>query len=300
MKRTQNKPDFLGIGAPRSGTSWLHTQLCNHPELWLPLVKELHYFDVECPYISKFYEDTKNKVAQVRSKYYYRRRHSMFILKSLISDLICGQFEFEKLKWGMRYVSGKRNDDWYRSLFKSDKISGEITPAYMTLPAGMVKAIHSINPELKIILILRNPIDREWSGVRKFLLRGKQLDRRLKKRIIQRFSHITLRSNYVIALRKWQHVFGEDQIFIGFFDQIAIDPVGFLKEIYVFLQVSMPPKELYAECKKKINASRYMAMPEDIAKQLSKTYINELKHLSDQFGGYAHAWLRKTEEILGC
>jgi hypothetical protein len=40
-----NLPDFLGIGAPRAGTTWLDRNLRAHPDLCLPDQKELHYFD---------------------------------------------------------------------------------------------------------------------------------------------------------------------------------------------------------------------------------------------------------------
>jgi hypothetical protein len=38
-------PDFLIIGAQRAGTTWVYRLLRRHPALWLPSVKELHYFD---------------------------------------------------------------------------------------------------------------------------------------------------------------------------------------------------------------------------------------------------------------
>lgn len=39
-------PDFLGIGVPRSGTTWLHKVLSAHPDVWLPVRrKEVHYLD---------------------------------------------------------------------------------------------------------------------------------------------------------------------------------------------------------------------------------------------------------------
>ena len=38
-------PGFVGIGMQKAGTRWLHDQLQSHPELWLPLGKELHFFD---------------------------------------------------------------------------------------------------------------------------------------------------------------------------------------------------------------------------------------------------------------
>lgn len=40
-------PDFVGVGAQRSGTTWWHQLICDHPEVFCPegAVKELHFFD---------------------------------------------------------------------------------------------------------------------------------------------------------------------------------------------------------------------------------------------------------------
>ena len=38
------KPDFLVIGAQKSGTTWLWSMLNQHPETDLPIEKEIHYF----------------------------------------------------------------------------------------------------------------------------------------------------------------------------------------------------------------------------------------------------------------
>ncbi len=39
-------PTFLGLGAMKCGTSWLHVQLEDHPEVYVPYQrKEIHYFD---------------------------------------------------------------------------------------------------------------------------------------------------------------------------------------------------------------------------------------------------------------
>ena len=40
---------FLGIGAQKAGTSWLHAMLSQHPKLALPKDKELHYWDKQYP-----------------------------------------------------------------------------------------------------------------------------------------------------------------------------------------------------------------------------------------------------------
>lgn len=39
-------PDFVGIGAPRSGTSWLNTLLASHPDVYTPTIRdEINFFD---------------------------------------------------------------------------------------------------------------------------------------------------------------------------------------------------------------------------------------------------------------
>jgi hypothetical protein len=37
--------DFVGVGPPKTGTTWLHTCLFGHPELCLPKRKETYFFD---------------------------------------------------------------------------------------------------------------------------------------------------------------------------------------------------------------------------------------------------------------
>ena len=39
------KPNFLVIGAPRSGTTWIARNLMVHPDVFIPRAKEVHYFD---------------------------------------------------------------------------------------------------------------------------------------------------------------------------------------------------------------------------------------------------------------
>lgn len=41
----QNLPHFICIGSQRAGTTWLHNCLDEHPEVFVPPAKELHFFD---------------------------------------------------------------------------------------------------------------------------------------------------------------------------------------------------------------------------------------------------------------
>ena len=48
-RETMTLPNFLGIGAPRAGTTWLHELLAAHPAIYLPPAKEIYFF-------SRYYE----------------------------------------------------------------------------------------------------------------------------------------------------------------------------------------------------------------------------------------------------
>ena len=40
-------PNFVGIGAQRAATTWVHNCLRDHPDVYLPERKELHFFDTQ-------------------------------------------------------------------------------------------------------------------------------------------------------------------------------------------------------------------------------------------------------------
>jgi len=49
-------PNFLVIGAPRSGTTWIHENLKRHPQVYVPHVKEVHFFDKKYEKGMNYYE----------------------------------------------------------------------------------------------------------------------------------------------------------------------------------------------------------------------------------------------------
>ncbi len=60
-------PNFLVIGAPRAGTTWIHHNLRQHPDIYMPGRKELHFFDRHydkgIDYYTSFFEGRKDEAA---------------------------------------------------------------------------------------------------------------------------------------------------------------------------------------------------------------------------------------------
>ena len=107
-------PDFLIIGAAKSGTSSLYEYLNHHPLILPCVVKEPNYFTV-----------------------YYDRGLDWY--KS------CFPYKVQKI-----FTQGKK------------LITGEATARYYWYPFAAEHA-HRVIPKAKIILLLRNPIDRSYS-----------------------------------------------------------------------------------------------------------------------------------------
>lgn len=217
-------PDFICIGAQKAGTTWLYDQLVHHPQVWLPVIKELHYFNFEKP----------NPLLRELEVYPWGHPINRFKFLKDRPDL-------QTVSWLFKYNFGKKSPRWYRSLFPSlkGKITGELTPAYSTLDEYGVEFVRDAIPEhTKVFIILRNPIDRIWSGAKMdFRWRNEspaQLQENAEKELI-RPTHM-LRSAYSNIIPMWQRHFG-DRFGVFFYDDLEADPHAFLGGILSFLGV---------------------------------------------------------------
>jgi len=176
--------------------------------------------------------------------------------------------------------------------------TGEITPAYSILASEDVARIHHINPRLKIIFMLRNPIDRAWSEVRFQVENGRLLDSERAS-----IDHVarptqTLRSDYERTLEVYLEHFSTRQILVGYYDAISADPMGLLESVFAFLGVNAPslPKDALD---RRINASPPRKMPPAVRDQLIQRYEPAMQRLSDRFGGYCSLWLHELRREQG-
>ncbi|MBU45897.1 MAG: hypothetical protein CMD28_00535 [Flavobacteriales bacterium] len=118
-------PNFLIVGAAKSGTSSLHNYLHEHPEVFMPS-----------------YNREGMKVKEPR-----------FLIKDLVQH---------------RLHNGVWNFEEYQSLFsdvREEKVIGESTVLYLYYYQHAIKNIkYYLGEEVKIIIMLRNPIDRAYSA----------------------------------------------------------------------------------------------------------------------------------------
>jgi hypothetical protein len=286
-------PDFLCIGAQKAGTSWLYRNLKAHPDIWLPPIKEIHYFDIQVttPFILQLRGPDQKLFPWARILYWQ-------IVEACLSA------DFRALAWNLPFFLRSRNDAWYESLFtpQPGQIAGEVTPAYAVLDKEMVTHIHELMPRAKIIFLLRNPIKRCWSqlGMR-FRKRGyKDLhtvsDDTIKAAIV---SGNDLRSDYLRTLDIWESVYPKDQMIIGFFDDLVQNPRTFLRTIYDKLEVRSSDEFIPDAASKKSNAGNSREIPETIARYLAEQNYDLIARLHERFDNvHTASWFEYAQRHI--
>lgn len=161
--------DFLGIGAQRAATTWLDARLRLHPAVWMPPLKELHYFDRFPSYPSPSHlacEHWQRGLFGSRVEDKEWRAHLARSTAEIVQRSGVSWKTLSDLRWLGRYMfRSPKDDDWYRSLFAagSRRVKGEITPAYSLLDEPTVAHIAAAFPGIRVIFIIRNPVDRALS-----------------------------------------------------------------------------------------------------------------------------------------
>lgn len=129
--------------------------------------------------------------------------------------------------------------DWYLNLFFDDThINGDITPAYAILPKEDIEKIYNLLPNLQLIYLIRNPIERAWSSARMALARAEMAsDEASDQWFIDHFlSRGSLaRGDYETCIRRWQSIFPSNQLLIVRYENITENPVLVANRVLDFI-----------------------------------------------------------------
>lgn len=258
-------PDFLVIGAQRAGTTWLHRVLRQHPRLWLPPVKELHYFD---------------KLDTIRTILDQKERRRVRLRGLLYLD-----------PWLFRYWFGKRSDAWYAELFQKAQdqgfIAGEITPAYATLGEETLRRIQRMNSEIKLVFVMRDPVERAWSAVNNALKKGVVDGAPTVETTIEhaRAPGSAARSAYAATIKRLESIFPPRQIYYCFFEDLRDRPESLTTALFSFLGAEPSPATAI-ELPKAVNvAAGTRPILIEFSREMAKDYLPSVRELCQRFEG---------------
>ena len=265
------KPHFLVIGAHKSATVWVYAMLKKNPEIYLTPLNEIHYFDRSDAYASP-------NISKRFLNRWWRRS-----FKKLITSK-----DRKTRFWFFKYLFGVYNDRWYVSLFSDAKANakcGEVTPSYSMLEVEDIQKVYKINPDMKIIFMMRNPIERAWSGFLHSLKVGnRNYEEMSESNVISelRSESNVKRGDYLKTIDNWTSVFPEKQFQIFYFEDVVQRPKQMLQDMFAFIGVSDDLAWHTIELHKKIHESQKMPLPEKYREFLQSLHNKKIQLLYDR------------------
>jgi hypothetical protein len=202
-------PNFLVIGAGKSGTTSLYHYLDQHPEIYMSPVKEPKFFAVEgkkLGYRGPYDETSMNRAS--------------------ITDIRAYQTLFEG-------VSG-------------EAAIGEASPLYLHCQEAPERIKRYI-PDARLVAVLRNPVERAYSAflqrvqkghepLRDFALALQQEEARMADNWAPRWQTKGI-GFYHAHLVRYYELFDSDQILVHLYEDLKTDPVIVVQSTYRFLGV---------------------------------------------------------------
>jgi len=284
---------FIAIGPPKTATGWLYKTLKQHPDVFLPLDKEIRYF------WAREFLGKSNLTKKLFGKHWHyrgKRRYLKRRIKNHLSSLVSGSVNFHDIWWDFKYFFSTENDRWYLSLFDKKKLSGDITPKYSELPEKAIEKISSLYPDAKIIISLRSPIDREWSRAKMNLMKKKGIDdytkvdiSLFKEEFRDDLQHQA--NDYVNLVKRWKKYFPEENVLVFFYEELLDDPNKLLNNICNFLKIK--PIE-FKEATRKVNPGVKQEIPVYFKQQLIDLNYPFMVKMPEYFESeYPAQWLKE-------
>ncbi|HKU60912.1 MAG TPA: sulfotransferase [Gemmatimonadales bacterium] len=200
-------PNLVVVGAPKCGTTSLYQYLKQHPEVYLPTRKELHYF-------------TRAELARDTAG-----PGDATVLQHLCADRAAYEAEFAP-------AAGQ-------------PIRGDISPSYFDF-AEVAPAMRRELGDARIVVLLRDPIGKAFSQYMHLVRDGRETlpffealqaepDRTGQGwGMIWRYAGSSL---YAERLRHYRDAFGSDRVRIYRFEDFIADPQATLSDLWRWLGI---------------------------------------------------------------
>jgi len=150
--------------------------------------------------------------------------------------------------------------EWYRSFFEgaqSDQLIGEDSTSY--LPSRVApKRIRELLPDVKLIFMLRDPVERTYSHYRHILMAG-HVTKTFEQELIHGPSLLHLRSFYKPQLERYRRLFSCNQIKVVLFERFVENPRTVVDEVCSYL--NLPGSLDLKEAEPHVNRSWYPRWP---------------------------------------
>jgi len=225
MNKTPPSPNFFIVGAAKCGTTALYQYLSQHPDVHLSPIKEPNHFSIDIR-IEDLRPETRKRLQLLEVGKYIEGDMRVPMHRAFVTDR-----------------------EQYLRLFrfaKDQKAIGEASASYLFSKTAAAE-IHEFNPDARIIILLRNPVDRAFSHY--------QMDQRMaittgsfeqaleedRKRPVKNWGSASLYLElgyYAEQVRRYLDQFARNQILFLLSDELRGQPQATLNKVCEFLDIA--------------------------------------------------------------
>ncbi len=282
------KTFILGVGAQKSGTSWLYAQLIKNNNVDMGFKKEYHVFDTI--YTSRANFSTRNKLLKK-----FMKNKNTILPKPLGSNLARKKDNNSTLLQQLSFISNPEHYfDYFGYLAMKNQnvdLVGDITPSYAGLDPEVYKMIKNElekrDLKVKVIFLMRDPIERLWSMARmarrnKAKLGKKNQINETEEEQLMRLSTGKAaigRTRYDKTIANLEKIFPREDIMYGFYESMFEE--SFYNEFRTFLGVDL----IDPDFEQIRNASpKTTLISDDLFSKLVQSYSMVYTFIHEKFG----------------
>lgn len=266
--KSKKKPIFiLGMGAQKAGTSWLHKTISKERCVNFGFLKEYHVWDYVFSDLGAGFKAPLKNPDNPRAALRRLMQSSPEI-----------------------YVR------YFQSLIDSDVyVTGDFTPSYSMIGrsglAEIAGTIKAAGFDLKVVYLMRDPIDRIWSAVRmdkkQKLHNGYDVDDAFCERRVTEYlgmkSHVA-RSDYRATVQNITKAFDQDDVFIELYENLFIrKKIGRLED---FLGLTLK----HVNFSSRVNRSGEEPMSQELLHHLFDFFAPQYEFCKTNFADVNQLW----------
>ena len=231
---------LFGLGAPKAGTSWQHGYLAAHPEVFVPPIKEMHYFN------------SVDGDASRRLRRLARKHHRAAEMQAAGEAPEVSADQIAEIRALIEVGSEQDYLDYMRREAGDQKVVADITPAYGLLSLERLRSMQAM-ANSRFVYLMRDPVARMWSNIRMNAVRKirKGDDRDLatickalfKNAMKGNLPDLQQRNDYASVLTKIAKL-DPKRVLIAFYEELFTNET--VTRICDFLEIAVMPADLSA------------------------------------------------------
>jgi Sulfotransferase family len=269
---------LIGLGAPRTGSKWLSNYFAQHSEILMSPIRVLNYFTK----VDRFHEHFETSLREAERQLPERSRGAA---KPPPPGLAALRDRARMNKDPDAFL------EFFRKRWRSEKVFADVTPSYYAEGRDMFARMRDAHRKVRFFFVMRNPIDRYWSGMRLAQMHDSTFDPIARLDFVLTGRHPPWRRNYITTLMDLDAVVSSPDVKVAFFEELF--DMTAISELCGFLGVGTQPADLSSA----MNRSEGADLDAERRGRLYAKFEPVYRFVLDRYGRLPDSWLEDMDRF---